>query len=284
MIRLPVASALLSGAILLAPIGVAAADEATSAPADAKAAKKADRKKEKGARARRAVKRAPQRTTVAGKTDGTAAATRLFILSGQSNMAGLDEATTLVPALVAAFPDDELIIVKDAQSGQPIRRWYAGWQPPAGWQGRNARDKPGNNDLYRRLWQQVEQAIKGKTLTTTSFIWMQGEADAKRGTFANYEDSLRGLIKQVRTDLGRPDTTVVVGRLSDHMAGKKGWDSVRQAQMTVAAADPIASWVDTDAYNGPKDGLHYTRTGYDQLGAAFAAAAIALLKQPAAKP
>jgi hypothetical protein len=57
---------------------------------------------------------------------------RLFILSGQSNMAGLDPQVSFTPAVTEAFAADEVIVVKSAQGGQPIRRWYKKWALPEG--------------------------------------------------------------------------------------------------------------------------------------------------------
>lgn len=221
-----------------------------------------------------------QNVTLAGKSAGTGKAVRLFILSGQSNMAALDPKISFVPTIEAAFPDDELIFVKDAQSGQPIRRWAANWKPVGEWKGRKASDKPGNNDLYRRLMGAVKGAIKGKKLDSVSFVWMQGEADAKQGQATNYRDALQGLIQQVRDDLARKDVNVVVGRLSDHLKGNTDWELVREAQVAVADADPLVRWVETDDLNGPKDGLHYNGDGYKKLGTRFAEAAIKLTKMP----
>ena len=47
--------------------------------------------------------------------------------------------------------------------------------------------------------------------------------------------------------------------------------------MEICESDPNAAWVDTDAYNGKMDGLHYTGAGYQHLGENFATATIALL-------
>jgi hypothetical protein len=199
---------------------------------------------------------------------------RLFILSGQSNMAGLDPAVSFTPTLKKAYPDDDVIVVKSAQGGQPIRRWYRDWKAPAGVK-RKANPVPG--DLYDQLMDKVKNAAKGKTPDSITFVWMQGEADAKQGLAAVYEDSLRGLIDQLRKDLKRPDVTVVIGRLSDYKKGDTGWDRVRAAQEKVAAADPLAAWVDTDDLNGPNNALHYTKQGYADLGRRFAAKAIELL-------
>lgn len=198
---------------------------------------------------------------------------RLFILSGQSNMAGLPPEVSFTPAVQKAFPGDEIIVVKDAASGQPIMRWYKKWQPPEG----PAPAKCG--DLYDRLMDKVRAAVKDKKVDSVSFVWMQGERDAKVGFAPVYAASLKGLVAQLRADLKRDDLTVVIGRLSDNLKNNKGWDAVRAAQVQVAEADALAAWVDTDDLNGPKDDLHYDKAGYEELGRRFAEKTIALLKK-----
>ena len=211
-----------------------------------------------------------QSTTAAEK------AKRLFILSGQSNMVGLKPETTFTPTLKKLFPDDDIVVVKSAQGGQPIRRWHQAWQPP-----KDVADagKIKNGDLYEVLMKAVAPAIKDQQYDSVVFVWMQGERDAKAGWSAVYAESLQGVIQQLRDDLKRPDMRFVIGRLSDNQAGKEGWDAVREAQVKVAEADKLGGWVDTDDLNGPKDDLHYTREGYDQLGERFAEKAADLIQQ-----
>ena len=195
---------------------------------------------------------------------------RLFILSGQSNMARFDPEVTFTPALKKAFPKDEVIVIKSAQGGQPISRWYKGVK--------DAKTKTPPGDLYDLLMSKVTAGIKGKKLDSVTFVWMQGEADAQRGGSAAYEANLRGLIKQLRDDLKRPDVTVVIGRLSEFRNGQAGWDAVRAAQKKVAEEDERARWVDTDNINDGKAALHYSQKGYAELGRRFAARSIELLK------
>lgn len=208
---------------------------------------------------------------------------RLFILSGQSNMAGLNPDLSFTPAVKQAFPEDEVIVVKHAQGGQPILRWYKNWQPPAGAPKKEDNSKPG--DLYDALLAKVRAAVGEKRPDTIAFVWMQGERDAKVGWHSVYADSLRGLVAQLRGDLQRPDTGFVIGRLSDHLKGEEGWDAVRKAHETVAAGDPLGAWVDTDDLNDIKDkhDLHYTKDGYVELGKRFAAKAVEVMQKTATK-
>ena len=98
---------------------------------------------------------------------------KVFILSGQSNMRGLDPALSFTPAVAAELGEDRVVVVKDAQGGQPIRRWFKGWRDAQG----QAPAKTG--DLYDRLMAKVRPAIEGRELASVTFVWMQGERDAK---------------------------------------------------------------------------------------------------------
>jgi hypothetical protein len=239
---------------------------------------------EDGAAKRKKPERHASGITHAGKPEGSGKAFRLFIMSGQSNMAGLPEQLSFIPDLEAAYPDDEILIVKDSLSGQPIRRWAKNWQPVEGWTPKNNRDKPGNNDLYERLMELVKEGVGERRPDSIAFVWMQGEADAKSGQSPQYADALRGLVGQVREDLGRPDVVAVIGRISDCEVGQPNWDEVRVAQVAVAENDLSVAWVDTDDLNGDNNALHYTLDGYAKLGQRFAEQAVSLLAKSAAKP
>ena len=208
----------------------------------------------------------------------------LFILSGQSNMAGLKPAESFTPTVEEEFGKDNVIIVHDAQGGQPIRRWYKGWKPADG-------PKPeSNGDLYDRLMSKVNKAVDGQELASVTFLWMQGESDAKQGHGSVYEDSMKGLVKQVADDLGREGVNVVIGRISDfgiNKPGWKDWDTVREAQVNAAEDAAKGAWVDTDDLNDGKnrggkeikDDLHYSAEGYVTFGKRLADAAIKPIRQ-----
>jgi len=201
----------------------------------------------------------------------------LFILSGQSNMAGLNPDLSFTPTVEAKFGAENTLVVKDALGGQPIRRWYKDWKSADG----VAPESTG--DLYDRLMGKVDSAIKSKTLKTITFVWMQGERDAKESHGEVYQASFAGLVAQLRADIKRDDINFVIGRLSDFdndCTRYKHWIKVREAQVEVAKADPRGAWVDTDDLNGDNDGLHYNREGYVELGKRFAEAAIDLIVQP----
>ncbi len=211
-------------------------------------------------------------------------AKHLVILSGQSNMVGLDPAESFTAALIKEFGEDRVIVVKSAQSGQPIRRWYKKWKPAHG-------DEPkATGDLYDQMMTRVNAAIPGKHIETVTFVWMQGERDAREKQGEVYAASLKGLMAQLQEDLGRNDLNFVIGRLSDFdLRNEKypHWTMVREAQVAVAEASPRGAWVDTDDLNDGqnrggqaiKNDLHYSVEGYKILGERFAQKCIALIRK-----
>ncbi len=215
---------------------------------------------------------------LANAADLPVRASHLFILSGQSNMAHLDPDISFTPTLKKAFPNDDITVVKDAQGGQLIERWYR--EPPV--PGNIGNQAVATNDLYQRLMDKVKLGATANTYTTVTFVWMQGESNAKKRQADLYETKLRGLIAQLKEDMGRDDIDVVIGRISDAGLRRKrqssDWELIRNVQVKVADADSShRAWVDTDDLNGDTDALHYTDEGYKILGERFALAAIKLI-------
>ena len=220
-------------------------------------------------------------SSVQGETENEGV--HLFILSGQSNMEGLKPEESFTPAVEKTFGKKNVIVVKDALGGQPIRRWYKDWKSADG-----SRPKS-TGDLYDRLMKKVRTAIEGKKISTVTFIWMQGERDANERHGDIYGASLRGLFEQLSADLGRHDLNFVIGRLSDFDLQNKRyrhWTLVREQQVALADEHPRCVWVNTDDLNDGKNrsgktiknDLHYSANGYVKLGQRFADAAITLLE------
>jgi hypothetical protein len=220
----------------------------------------------------------------------------LFILSGQSNMAGMNPMLGLVPEAKGLFPEQEVVFFKIAQGGKPIRLWVKEWNQIAGkHQVSVLNETQGGKDpsmtFYRPILAQYRSILeKHPDPASVTFCWMQGERDAREKLSAAYSDALQQLISNLRRDLGQPEMNFVIGRLSDYgTPDNKHWQKVRAAQVAIAEADKHGAWVDCDDLNNKlKDGvarndLHYTAKGYELLGRRFVRQARALVegKQPA---
>ncbi len=220
----------------------------------------------------------------------------IFILSGQSNMAGMNPTLGFEPEAKELFPDAEVVYFKVARGGQPIRYWVKEWDDIATKHGidvktKRAKEKNKGTIYYEPIIEQHKKLIaQHPKPASVTFCWMQGERDAKEGLSAAYADALSQLIKNLRRDLEQPEMNFVIGRLSDFgKADYADWQNVRKAQLDVANKDPRGAWVDCDDLNDKekngvmRDDLHYTREGYELLGRRYARQAKALIErnQPA---
>ncbi len=206
----------------------------------------------------------------------------LFILSGQSNMQGMDPETGFIPEAKKHFKDEKVVYIKVAKGGQPICRWLDEWADIAKKNGMGARHRErilkGQGVLfYQPILDEYKKMLKNYPKpTSVTFCWMQGERDANGGAHAAYEDALKLLIAKLRRDLKRPDMNVVVGRISDAALGSPGWITIRKAQRDIVNEDPRGAWVDVDDLNDKEvkgkiqSVVHYTKEGYVILGRRFA--------------
>ena len=216
----------------------------------------------------------------------------LFILSGQSNMAGMNPKSGFDPETQTLFPEEDVAYIKVAKGGQPIRYWVNEWNEIAAKHKlETKRPEPFKVDYYQTILDQYEAMLKKHpNPTSVTFCWMQGERDAREKLNPAYEDALAQLIANLRRDLKQPEMNFVIARLSDF--GKpdyKEWQDIREIQVGLAEKDPRGAWVDCDDLNnktkGDKtfDDLHYTKEGYELLGRRYARQAKALIegKEPA---
>ena len=200
----------------------------------------------------------------------------LFLLSGQSNMKRFQHKQFFTPAVEAAYGANNVIVIKNAEGGQPISKWHKAWASNSG-------QKPGKTgELYDSLIENIKEETTGIKIKSVTFIWMQGEADVKAGNVDVYAKSFRGLLGQLEKDLKRKDINIIIGRLSDYGLKKRSnpkWVEMRKEQMKLADENSRACWVDTDDLNGEKNRLHYVRPeGYRKLGERYVEAAKKLIK------
>jgi hypothetical protein len=79
-------------------------------------------------------------------------------------MEGLDPALSFTPAVAETFGPENIILVKSAQSGKPIKRWYHDWQLP----GQSLKNE--KYDRYDTLMTRVPQAVGTEELASVTFF------------------------------------------------------------------------------------------------------------------
>ena len=221
----------------------------------------------------------------------------LFVLSGQSNMQGMDPKTGFMTEAKKLFKDEKVVYIKVAKGGQPICRWLEKWEDIAKKKGLDEKHrqrirKGGKVEFYQPILDQYKEMLKKYLkFESVTFCWMQGERDANGGAHAAYKDALKQLISNLRRDLKRPDMNIVIGRIGDYALDRPSCVAVRKAQYEIANEDPRGAWIDVDDLNDRmvkgkmQSVVHYNRPkGYVVLGQRFARQGYALVigKGPAA--
>ncbi len=232
----------------------------------------------------------------------------LFILSGQSNMQGMNHKLTFEPRVIKEYGRENVIIVKEAIGGRPIRMWIHDWAPADDWKvdpkipGTKTPTQEENGVMYQSMMKKIKNATKGTKPKAIAFCWMQGERDSRERHSAVYEKSLRKLFAQLKSDFSDIPMVFVIGKLSDFGKDNKEalypeWEEVSRAQENVARDTPNCLIINTDDLNtGPSpphwktkeisqriDDLHMSAEGYRILGTRFAEESIKLLDKVEAR-
>ena len=204
----------------------------------------------------------------------------LFILTGQSNMMGVDPNTSFIPRLEQDLAADTIEFVYHAIGSRSIGYWDHHWPYPE-----KIITTPGSmyNVLITRALRKID-----RDLTSVTLVWMQGEADASLGHANVYEDSFLRVLNQFRSDLDFKDINVVIGRINDccnNHPAYPDWNLIRKIQENLGERNQF-DWVNTDDLNPvldqdeqPYKALHLTPSGYDILGLRFAETALNLLQE-----
>jgi hypothetical protein len=232
----------------------------------------------------------------------------LFLLAGQSNMAGrgdvepedrtplanvlaLDAAGRWVPAVdplhwdkpsagtglarsfaveyLRAFPGVTLGFIPAACGGSPISTWQPGQYFD------QTQSHPYDDALAR-----TRNALKHGTLQ--GILWHQGESDRSPELSERYEVALTALVARLRRDLDSPRVPFLIGQLGQ-FAGAGPWDEsarrVDLAQRNVAAHVPFAAFVPSDGLTSKPDNLHFDARSLREFGKRYAAVFADLAKR-----
>lgn len=235
-------------------------------------------------------------------------ALHLFLLVGQSNMAGrgdvepadqqplpnvmaLDAAGNWVAATdplhwdkpsagvglgrtfaieyAKAHPGVTVGLIPAACGGSPI----ATWQPGKYFE--DTKSHPYDDALARARHALTRGKLQG-------ILWHQGESDRTPELAPVYEAALTTLIDGFRRELDAPNVPFLIGQLGQ-FPGAGEWDEharrVDRAHHDVAAHVPFTAFVSSNGLTSKPDNLHFDARSLRELGKRYAAA-LAALSQP----
>jgi hypothetical protein len=221
---------------------------------------------------------------------------QIYLLMGQSNMAGRDTSDMLDQAA------DPRIVALDAEGNwgtarDPIHaktnRSESGVGPGIGFAREMLTATPAikiglvptavggaalrrwvrGGDLYEAALSRARVAAQSGVIR--GVLWHQGESDAKtHGDADTYGSRLAQMFNDLRQDLGQPDLPIVVGQIGTFVLPSSfpAADTVRSALRTMPEALPNLAFVDSIGLDHKGDHLHFNSASARELGRRFARA------------
>lgn len=228
--------------------------------------------------------------------------TKVFLLGGQSNMAGLGKTTDMKDPYSKPFNivkiwnamtrkweplegnfgasgkgsfGPELSFghaIAEALPNDDVRlvkyavigtALYNGWAPTSGAQ-------------YVVFMNTAKAALSDLKASRVDYeiagmLWLQGESDAAENQAATYEKNLAAFITHMRTEFKTPKMAFIIARVLGYYGGQTGQAKiVRDAQVKVAKSTENVTWFDTDDCERVNEG-HYSSSGLIEIGKRFAA-------------
>lgn len=175
--------------------------------------------------------------------------------------AGAGLAKSFAEVLVEKDPTITVGLIPTACGGSPIKSWA-----PGGYHDQT-KSHPYDDALAR-----TKAAMPSGTLK--AILWHQGESDANPKSAAEYEQKLKELIERFRKDLGMPDLPVYIGQLGRFP--DKPWnesvEAVDQAQQRVAASVPNVYFISSEGLLSKGDNLHFSTEALRVFGQRYAQA------------
>lgn len=227
---------------------------------------------------------------------------RVYLLMGQSNMAGRGALDAIAPAdnprILALGADGHWTVARDPLHGK-VGRTEPGVGPGLSFAQAMLKSDPtitiglvpcavGGTPLKR--WVKggdlYEQAVARARVASVDgvlagVLWHQGETDSDKQPWADtYEARLTRMIADLRADLGRPDLPVVVGQLGEFLTPEKhpGVDTVRAVLKHLPTVVPHTGYADSAGLVNKGDQLHFDTASARQLGIRYAEAMLKLQK------
>lgn len=176
-------------------------------------------------------------------------------------IAGTGLARSFALAYLADHPGVTVGLIPAACGGSPI----ASWVPGAFYEGTNSH--PYDDALRRTRLAQTRGTLKG-------ILWHQGESDGHPGLAEVYHDRLVDLIARFRRDLGAERVPFMLGQLG-RFDGAPWGESTRlvdAATRAVAAEVPHTGFVSSAGLTSKPDNLHFDSASLREFGRRYHAA------------
>lgn len=158
-------------------------------------------------------------------------------------------------------PDITIGLIPCAVGGSPIKAWE-----PGAW------DAPTKTHPYDDAMKRAQQALQSGTLV--GILWHQGESDSGPGKAEIYEQKLRELIARFRKELDADEVPFIIGQLGqfEESPWNESKKQVDQAHQNIAKSDDRIAYVKSDGLTHKGDKVHFNAESYREFGKRYAKA------------
>lgn len=169
-------------------------------------------------------------------------------------------------------PDITIGLIPCAVGGSPIKSWE-----PGAW------DAPTKSHPYDDAMKRAHQALQAGKLV--GILWHQGESDSGPGKSEIYEQKLRELIARFRKELDAEDVPFIIGQLGqfEESPWNESKTQVDQAHQNIANTDDHIAFVKSDGLTHKGDKVHFNAESYREFGKRYAKAYFELTEKSQAK-
>lgn len=175
--------------------------------------------------------------------------------------AGVGLGKSFAIALAEANPDITIGLIPAACGGSPIESWE-----PGGFH-TQTHSPPYDDAISRTRTALKDGALKG-------ILWHQGESDSREARSRQYEKRLRALVERFRKEFDNPALPIVVGQLGQFP--EKPWDEHRRrvdrAQQNVVQYFTQMAFVSSDGLTPMEDNTHFDSRSLRLFGQRYAEA------------
>jgi len=178
------------------------------------------------------------------------------------DIAGVGMARSFAKVLAATDPGATIGVVPAAFGGTSLEEW-----------------KPGGK-LYEEAVRRAKFAMRTGKLR--GILWHQGEAESGKKELAEtYRERFAAMIQQLRADLGEPDVPVIVGQLgtfrSDGAKPRSEFAGLVDQQLAVIPLKvPRSAFVPSAGLTSNPDFLHFDAKSQREFGRRYALAFLSL--------
>lgn len=181
------------------------------------------------------------------------------------SVAGVGLATSFAHVLTEKYPHTTIGLIPAACGGSPISSWEPG--------GYHA---PTKTHPYDDALERARKAMKDGVLK--GILWHQGESDTKPDLADVYEGKLENLFRRFRNELNAPNLPIVVGQLGQFP--EKPWNEYRirinEAHIAVSKKMANVGFVRSDGLTPNSDIVHFDTKSLRIFGKRYAEAYLKL--------